>query len=883
MSGVSRLDLIFASNGWIWNGDPTENFAGPNSRSYLRREIIIWGDNVKLRYGSGPNDNPWLWKYMEEYTTKAAKLFDGLRLDNCHSTPLHVSTRLTDVARAANKNIVILAELFTGSEKVDSKYANKLGISLFIREALSANNVQEQGHLLHRFGGKSVGSFVSRSREGVLRITPGIPASIFMDVTHDNECIKRKRSLKDSVPLAALVSASASAIGSTRGFDEILHVAVDVVKETRLYRTLLHTGAKVDITNPYVYSSEGIIAVKAELNCMHRELNRDGFLEQYTEVVGRLISITRANPVTLEREIIVVHPCFNENIACDEWREEIILQGKIENIRMAAVIKDNANWSELLSHDNEYLRGSQNGWDVGFGRDKTVEFKEGKVRLTKVNKVIAQVNISRGVLSVDNNSFPPGSTLVFKVSDFASHVWMKLIDMVPSKELFQDVTLIDMNHLLFRCDDEEKLQEYGPSCLYNIPRYGPLKYCGLQGIMTVFDIVRKRDELGHPLCENIREGPWLTDYLIEHIKKGGIRLKLISLWVEKVKDKIYTVAKAWRPVGLDILLCKLYNKALEKIWELMSDFVKNGKRITQMLALGSVQMFGLDAAHCRGSSKLPSLAAGLPHFASGWKRTWGRDTFISLRGLMLVPGRFQEAHDIILAFASSVHNGLVPNLWNGGTKCRYNCRDAAWFFLQAIQDFCKLVPGGGEWILREKIDYEALQSFESRGVVRKATDKLLANVIQDIMQSHATGISFREANAGPEIDDRMKSSGFDVSAYLDIGTGLICGGNIYNCGTWMDKLGESEKAGNRGVPATPRDGAAIEINGLVKSAVRWLADLWERGLYYCEGVKDMRGEDLKWADWNAKLQRNFERAFWVPKDQTEDKKYAIDGSVVSRR
>lgn len=78
-------------------------------------------------------------------------------------------------------------------------------------------------------------------------------------------------------------------------------------------------------------------------------------------------------------------------------------------------------------------------------------------------------------------------------------------------------------------------------------------------------------------------------------------------------------------------------------------FVQEGSSLVQSLALGSVQLLG----ECR-SAKLPaalpgeeqpkaSLAAGLPHFSTGFMRCWGRDTFIALRGLLLVTGRHLEA------------------------------------------------------------------------------------------------------------------------------------------------------------------------------------------------------------------------------------------------
>ena len=55
---------------------------------------------------------------------------------------------------------------------------------------------------------------------------------------------------------------------------------------------------------------------------------------------------------------------------------------------------------------------------------------------------------------------------------------------------------------------------------------------------------------------------------------------------------------------------------------------------------------------------------------------------------MLTTGLYQRAKGIIMYFAKVERHGLIPNLHDSGNNTRFNARDATWFFLQAIKDYC---------------------------------------------------------------------------------------------------------------------------------------------------------------------------------------------------
>ncbi|MEM4734020.1 MAG: glycogen debranching enzyme N-terminal domain-containing protein, partial [Candidatus Bathyarchaeia archaeon] len=87
----------------------------------------------------------------------------------------------------------------------------------------------------------------------------------------------------------------------------------------------------------------------------------------------------------------------------------------------------------------------------------------------------------------------------------------------------------------------------------------------------------------------------------------------------------------------------------------------------------------------KGSDSKISVLAG--YF---WFETWGRDTFVSLPGLLLVTGRFDDARDILLNFMAYSKRGLIPNYVDDRCgKAVYNTVDATLWYVNAVWQFLK--------------------------------------------------------------------------------------------------------------------------------------------------------------------------------------------------
>ncbi|CCH63012.1 hypothetical protein TBLA_0J00110 [Henningerozyma blattae CBS 6284] len=877
-------EYALANNGWIWNGNPMVDFASSDSKAYLRREVIVWGDCVKLRYGKSPKDSPYLWERITKYVEMNAKIFDGFRIDNCHSTPLHVGEYFLDVARKVNPNLYVVAELFTGSESLDCFFVERLGISTLIREAMQAWSEEELSRLVHKHGGRPIGSFKYLPMDNMAYspdlpideeyctiskdnnyprcvseimipkiLTSAPPHALFMDCTHDNETPFQKRTVEDTLPNAALVSLCSSAIGSVYGYDEIYPYLLNLVTETRNY-----------LPN----ETNGIGKIKTILNNIREEINEESFdtedSEMFVHHEGQYITFHRTNVKKGSGWYLIARTKFYNGQG--QKLAPIVLSQSTCKLLHAFTLEKVGD----AIKDEKFLRGIP-----------TI------LRELKDFKVTYDDESHSSTITMPED-FPQGSIAIFRTQQNKVEESLDHFVRTGAMKATENVTLDSLNSLLYRCEAEEMDSSDGKEGAYDIPNFGKLKYCGLQGWITILKPIVFNNDLAHPLSENLRNGHWALDYTSErlnyYIDQPGI--KESQEWLRGRFQRIKELPSYLVPSYFSLVVGVFYEACRFRAMQMFTKNIGNSTLFVQSLALTSVQMVSqMKYTSILPKENVPCMAAGLPHFSTGYMRCWGRDVFISLRGLLLTTGRYEEAKSHILAFAKTLKHGLIPNLLDAGRNPRYNARDAAWFFLQAIQDYVHIAPNGSD-ILKEKVtrrfplDDTYIKLDDPRAFSYSTS---IEDIIFEILQRHAKGIKYREANAGHQIDRVMTDKGFDVEVNVDWETGLVHGGSQFNCGTWMDKMGESSKAGSVGIPGTPRDGAAVEINGLLKSTLRFVIELHKEGKFQYSKVKKNDGSEISFQNWNDLLQNNFEKKFYVPIESKDDAKFDVDPNIVNRR
>ena len=164
-----------------------------------------------------------------------------------------------------------------------------------------------------------------------------------------------------------------------------------------------------------------------------------------------------------------------------------------------------------------------------------------------------------------------------------------------------------------------------------------------------------------------------------------------------------------------------------------------------------------------------TIIAGYP-----WFTDWGRDTFIAIRGLCFARGDIDAARDILVAWADTVSQGMIPNRFpDHGEEPEFNSVDASLWYIVAIHEYWQLLEQTG-----------AKQNADERTKLQSA--------IEAILKGYSNGTRHR---IGKDED------------------GLIAAGENGVQLTWMDA-----KVGDWVV--TPRIGKPVEIQCL------WINALW---------------------------------------------------------
>jgi len=124
-------------------------------------------------------------------------------------------------------------------------------------------------------------------------------------------------------------------------------------------------------------------------------------------------------------------------------------------------------------------------------------------------------------------------------------------------------------------------------------------------------------------------------------------------------------------------------------------------------------LFAADSFIVENNAGKKSVIAGYH-----WFEPWGRDTFISLPGLMLATGRFSDAKGIFQNFIQYFKNGLIPNYVSDKFgEPAYNTVDATLWYVNALFQYLKYT--GDFAFVEEELwrDLQGIIDYHERGTL----------------------------------------------------------------------------------------------------------------------------------------------------------------------
>lgn len=203
--------------------------------------------------------------------------------------------------------------------------------------------------------------------------------------------------------------------------------------------------------------------------------------------------------------------------------------------------------------------------------------------------------------------------------------------------------------------------------------------------------------------------------------------------------------------------------------------------------------------------------------ASEWwfLEEWGRDTFVSIPGLLLVRGKFEEARKIFQRFKSLIRNGLVPNRITE-KDVAYNSADSSLWFIYGLKRY---VEYSKDWKFVEE----------------------MASTVENILISYINGTGYYRYGEFQKI-------------YLDKDFLVVSPPQA----TWMDA-----DAWGKIPPVTPRNGKVVEIKGLFYLALKFAKEIEKNTNYKMKLRLDYLLKTVK---------KSFREKFW---DKKKEKFYLM--------